>query len=476
MLLKCFNWALINDREKTYLTADAAAAATTLTVATTSIVAAATSSNIWSDNDYILVGEIGQETTEIMQMAAAVTSATSLTIDREGSAGGLRHAHPKGTPVYRIDYNRAEFSRAPTESGTKTVLTTKNITPDSEFTSYEDTTNTTGYGFARFATTAGVYSAYSDGVNYSETGEGSSRDPRTLWMMRKKVRQLLDEDDANSKLTDSRIDEAINDKQREVAHLRLWSFYEDEKSLSAVANQFVYDIPTTVNKIHGVKFDTQPLRNINKAEWDLRHFDTDQSTTDPYGYMIWNNRIWLYPRPSSNASTTTLGAAISSATATSITVADSSDFHRGDFYRLIIDSEVIYATASTATTFTGCLRGQEGTTATTHSNGATVTERDIVFSCNLEPTDLVDTQDRTSIPEAEVLTYGAAVDLAPFVGLEQGTIDRFEMRYKIRIKELEEKFSAKQTLQHGRIKDMNERLVGGTYYDDQNRYPSSVNT
>jgi len=474
MLLKVYNRALIRSREQTFLTVAGVAADTALTVASTDLAPDALSSNTWANNDYMLVGEFGAEGSEIMQMSAAVTSATSLTVDREGSAGGLRHAHPIGTPVYRLDFNRVEFSRNTTDSITgSSVLATVNLQPDDDFTLYQDTTNTTGYGFARFNNaTSGAFSSYTDGVNYETTSASGTRDPRTLYAMRQRVRRLLDELDPDSKLDDDMIADALNDRQRDLAHIRLWSFYENERSFSAVANQFAYTIPATVQLVHGVKFETQPLNFISKAEWDLRHFDTDSSSADPMDYTIWNGEIWVRPRPSTAAGTTTLNAALS-ATATSMTVVATTAFLRGDFYRVIIDTEVIYATASTATTLTGLVRGAEGTTAASHTNTTTVTERDIVYSVHVEPTDLLDTQDRTAVPEPDILSYGAAIDLAPFVGKEK-LITTWELKYQTKLKTLEEKYSSKQTVQFSRIKNQEERLQNWGYLSDPNRYPQSL--
>lgn len=475
MLLKIYNKSLIQDREKTYLTAAVAASATTLTVSDTDLAPAGSSSNTWADNDYMIVGNIGEEGTEVMQMNAAVTSATSLTIDREGQAGGLRLAHPIGTPVYRIDFNRAIFYNNSTDTTVgASTLATINLQVDDHFTRYEDTANTTGYGFVRFNNaTSGAFSSYSDGVNYEVSGQSSSQDPRTLWMLRKKVRKLLDED-SDSKLKDSDIDASINDKQRDIAHRRLWSFFEIERSMSIVANQFAYDIPTTIQKIHSVRINTQPLVPMNKTDWDFLHFNTNQSMTTPNHVTIWNNQLLLSTRPSTAANTTTLGAAITTATATSITVVSSSTFKRGDYYRFIIDSEVIYATVSTATTFTGCLRGQEGTTATTHLIAATVTERNIVYNGHVEPTDLIDTQDRTPIPEAEVVALGAAIDLALFVG-KQDLIPTFEPRYAQKVKELESKYLTKQSGYFGRVKPAEQVIsTGRGSFDNPNNYPAGI--
>lgn len=475
MLQQVANRVLINNREKTYLTEAVAAATESLIVASTDLAADAASSNTWKDNDYMIVGEPGEEGSEIMQIKAAVTSATSLSIDREGQTGGLRHAHPIGTPVYRIAYNRVRFGHntKDTEDGIN-ILTTISLQPDDEYTRYEDTANETGYGFVRFNNEqSGAVSNWSDGVNYEESGIRSSRDPRTLWSMREKVRLLLGETEPDSILTNDMVDDALNDKQREIAHIRLWTFLEGEKSFSSVANQFAYNIPLTVQKVHGCLFDTQPLNYHNRTDWDLSHFDTDQVSSDPGDYTIWDRQIKIHPRPASAASATTLGADLSDTEVATCTVVATASFKRGDYYRFIINSEVIYATGATATTFTGLLRGKEGTTVDNHTSGDTVTERNIVFTCHVEPNDLFKTQNRTAVPEPEVLTYGAAIDLAPFVD-KKDMITFWENKYNKRIKDLENKYSSKQTAQHGRIKDMNEVLGDGRAYRNSNLYPRNV--
>jgi len=467
MILKAYNRTLTEDRERTFLTAASAAAATTLTVI-------AVDTNSWADNDYIIVGEIGSPTAEVLQLQGAVSDGTSITVDNNG-AGGARFAHSIGEPVYRIDFNRVEFNRNSTNtiSGV-TVLTTIEIQPDDEFTRYEDTGSSTGFGFVRFNNqTSSVYSSYSDGVNYESSGDGSSYDPRTLWRMRQRVRNHLDEDRPNSKLSDDAIRDAINDRQRDVAHRRLWSFYEGERSFSAVANQLAYDIPATAQKVYNAQFRTQPLSSMNYDTWKLVSWDNNSSVAVPTNVCIWDRQILLYPRPSTAAATTTLGVAITTTTATSITVAASSGFRRGDYFRFIIDSEVIYATASTSTTFTGCLRGQEGTTAATHSNGATVTERDIVYTVHEEPTDLFDTQDRTNIPEADVLTFGAAADLAPLVE-KKDMVSFFEGKFDKKLKDLESKYAIKFTSKFNRIKSADEKLSDDMVWKNPNLYPRSI--
>lgn len=68
--------------------------------------------------------------------------------------------------------------------------------------------------------------------------------------------------------------------------------------------------------------------------------------------------------------TTTLNGALTN-NATTITVTSTTNFDTTG--TLLIDSERIPYTGKTSTTFTGCTRGGEGSTAATHSTGATVT-------------------------------------------------------------------------------------------------------
>jgi hypothetical protein len=72
------------------------------------------------------------------------------------------------------------------------------------------------------------------------------------------------------------------------------------------------------------------------------------------------------------AVTTTLDGAINAAV-TSITVADASQLPDSGTNFIIIDSEEISYTGISTNTLTGCTRGVAGTTAASHSDGATVT-------------------------------------------------------------------------------------------------------
>lgn len=98
-------------------------------------------------------------------------------------------------------------------------------------------------------------------------------------------------------------------------------------------------------------------------------FDTNSGI--PTCFNVWNNEISIYPTNSDNAKTTTLTQNITESD-TTITVATTNGFPDING-RLTIGNEKIKYASKTDTTFIGCLRGNEQTTATTHITGDSVT-------------------------------------------------------------------------------------------------------
>lgn len=437
MLFLIRNYDLIKDREKTYLTS-------AVSVGDTSIIVRAVDSNAWADNDWIIIGEIGTKNAEIMQINGNVSDGYILTIDNAGS-GGTRFSHSIDEPVYRIDFNQIEISRAVSPTGSKSVLATIEIQPDDVYTRYEDINNATGYGFVRFKNSyTGLFSDYSDAIPYT----GFTK--KSLGRMRRAVRRLLGEPDFKF-ISDEDIDEEINAKQRDIVQERLWSFCEDIFSTSSVAYQRDYDINEEVilGKVHSPVFRSVPLAKIDANRFDILHWNAT-TTGNPTHFSIWQNKIRLYPLPTTGAAFSQLNGAISS-TATTITLTSASQFSPSG--RIIIDNEVISYNYKTPTQLLGCVRGLEGTTAAAHSDGAMVLERDIIYKAYREPDELKDLSDETIIPDPYVLIYGAAMELAIGKLQEQVLHDRLKLKYDEAVKKLREKFGKKTALSNYRIKD-----------------------
>lgn len=461
MLFLARNHELTKNREKTYLTAAANNTATVLTVK-------GVDTNAWADDDYIIVGEIGQNNAEIMQINGAVADGTSLMIDRSGAGGGLRYDHAISEPVYRIDFNRVEFSRAATATGVKVVLITSEIQPDDLETRFEDTTNTTGFGFVRFNNeTSANFSSYSAANPY--TGYPK----KSLGRIIKGVRRQLDEHDVNS-LDDEDIIEEVNTKQRDVAQERLWTFYEAIRSASVVANQRVYPIDEDIvdGKVYAISVDSQPLIKLGRTRYETFFWDTI-TIGEITHFNIWNNEIWFYRLPSTAASASTLDGN-HNAVVTTFTLVSIDGFRAPG--RFVINDEVIsYENVdSDNEQLLGCRRGREDTIASEHDDTNVVTERDIVYTGHEEPTELVDYDDETAIPDPMVLIYGVSMELALRKFQDQALHDRLQLKYERSLERLRDKFGQKATASYFHVRDKTDYPSDPGGITDPNRFPENI--
>lgn len=140
--------------EDTYLTADVASGAGTLTVKDI---------DGFAIDQYLLIGELGEETSEIIKTHGA-TAPTGTTITLVANTS---FAHAAGTKIYRIEFNQIEWSHADTTSGSKSVLATSNIQADTKTQIYTDTSESSGYYFARYKNAAAsTFGSYTDPMPY----------------------------------------------------------------------------------------------------------------------------------------------------------------------------------------------------------------------------------------------------------------------------------------------------------------------
>jgi len=111
----------------------------------------------------------------------------------------------------------------------------------------------------------------------------------------------------------------------------------------------------------------------------------------------------IFPMNSTNPNSTTLSSGII-ATDTTINVVSTNGFLSNNG-RITIGSEKIQYQSKTATSFVGCLRGAEGTTAEEHLTASAVTENNVwLFYCRLHRDITITTEDfvPTTILETEI--------------------------------------------------------------------------
>ncbi len=107
--------------------------------------------------DYIVIGAVGQDQSELRQISS-ISSSDTIIIN-----SALSFSHGNGTSIFIIPYNQLEVSRKTTASGTFSVLATINLKVDNEFTTYEDVSGQTTYFYRirLFNSYSGQYTSYS---------------------------------------------------------------------------------------------------------------------------------------------------------------------------------------------------------------------------------------------------------------------------------------------------------------------------
>jgi hypothetical protein len=163
----------------------------------------------------VLIGQPGQQGSEIV----AVTSILDIGDITLTSSTSFPHSY--GTPVYSLKFDQIEYSWSATITGSKSVLTTLAISAYNLSTDYNDTTESTGYYFARFYDSVNnLFSPYSDPCPYSSYTQNAARYviDNALNEINKQTSQVL---------TDEFAFQQINNCQMEVLReLKRWSWMQ----------------------------------------------------------------------------------------------------------------------------------------------------------------------------------------------------------------------------------------------------------
>lgn len=120
-------------------------------------------------NDRIMIGEMGEEKTEVVTCTAAATDGSTLTI------GATVFPHEADTPVYKLRFDQAKFYRASSLTGTYSAISTQNLDVDNAnlTTIYDDTAGLSSnyYKMTLYHSVSTLESAFTDPI----AGGGYSR-------------------------------------------------------------------------------------------------------------------------------------------------------------------------------------------------------------------------------------------------------------------------------------------------------------
>ena len=273
--LQASHEALTKGQPRTQLTADVSAAATTIVVANWKQIV---------DDMYLLVGNFGEPTAEIVKAGATPTT-TSVTV------GALAFDHYADTPITVIPFNQIQFFRYATLVDANTVDITAgqlgadtNIAAQDLFTSYHDETNSTGYAYFRFLDEEGTkYSEFTVGVSYEGNAYNS-------------IEQIAEEGcsmagvDINSEFAkEDQLLRDANEAQDYILKSNDWIFelIKDDTSIASTENENTYALsglsyalkyPNSKQGILNVKFGSDKLKYIDTDDMDEEFEGVAQTT------------------------------------------------------------------------------------------------------------------------------------------------------------------------------------------------------
>lgn len=284
VLLRADNRTLVRGMPYSYLTTNYASGVASFVVNNTDGFAA---------NDYIILGEIGHEQTEILQIQTVTAASGTL-----ATTGNSRFAHSESTRVTKIPYNQIRFYWTSTTNfnTSNPVAAWAAITPDQWFSQVEDTTNTTGYGWFTFQnSTTAVVSGYSNPIPYANFGRNTVRKVLDGFFssLNNKDLQLISLDDAYEWLN-----EAYDEARAELGlAIKEYDASDGTDTISVVAGTKEYALPTDFGSMVQVFFGNNE-RIIGSA--DVADVDLMDSTF--YGlpdlhYYIRGSYIGFTPTP-----------------------------------------------------------------------------------------------------------------------------------------------------------------------------------
>lgn len=274
----------LSGEEKTFLTSDYSTG-TTLTVR---------NSDNFTTNWFAVVGEPGQERTELKTISALPNS-TSITI-----SGSLSFSHPKSTPVYRSHYNQISLERKPT-GGSYSEVAKYNIEWDNDdkktFIAVSAGASTDTYKWRFYNSNSGEYTDYSDEL--AGTGVARTQIGHVIEQVRKNpITQNIDDETLLTYASD--FQELVYDEVP-----KAWWFQKKGTAVATAADDYDYPITSNWSDFLSIKFvlyryvsgsidETYPLTKSPLNEFYNFKSDTSQASDDVV-------RWWTRLPPDSNS-------------------------------------------------------------------------------------------------------------------------------------------------------------------------------
>ena len=251
-------------------------------------------SNFAIANDYVLFSEFGQQTSEIVKISSVTSATHTLNL-----ATNTLFAHSQDTKVTVIKYNQVKFyqTAAATFDSNENYLGVVDVQANRTHTIYQDTTNTTGFGwFVFYNETTAKATTNSNAIPYAGFGENSVKDifDSFFSLLNNKEMKLIDHADAFKWLNEgyAKMQNALNLSNPSYKVASEWT-------VTTVASTKEYALATDFSNLVSVtNADGKDIRFISLA--DVPKNDDDESYTDEsVKYFLRGSYIGFSPVPTS---------------------------------------------------------------------------------------------------------------------------------------------------------------------------------
>lgn len=284
------NSNLTRDKRFTFLTEDIVSAGSTFRIQ--SLVGFENPNT--SSGQIVMIGEPGQEKTEIRRTSLTAYPSESYKEITLHSSDTLKFDHPQDTKVYIIDWDRVEFNYAASATGTKTTFTTypTHLQPDQKETQQKDITEAanrvgaaTAFYFARYNSTLD-----SRNSGWSDALYGAGFDDNMVGAIKRRALEDLGEEVDGTVITHEFLNKSLWEARREYHKApgkRPFRRKYNAVIGTALTGSYRIELPTDVEKpygaenIYGVRIGTEAnMDYYDKKEWDFDYRNI------PHSYLV----------------------------------------------------------------------------------------------------------------------------------------------------------------------------------------------
>ncbi len=275
-------------------------------------------------NNFVLLGEFGSETSEIVTVSSVNKTTHTLTV------GATKFSHSQDTKAYVLGYDKVIFywNSTSTFSSTTPITGYIDLQPDSLYTVGSDSVHTTGFGFFHFYNSITTKdSANSNAVPFASFAENSVKSILEIFysLLNDKERKLITDTDSLHWLN-----EGYGKAQNQLNLVNREYFIDTTQAIATVNGTQEYSLATDFSRAINVYNEDDEI-NVNPI--DLKDVSSyNYNTGNTVRYYIRGGYIGFSPVP---AKVTNYSIRYAYKTTTVSSYYENIDLPNGNFYCVI---------------------------------------------------------------------------------------------------------------------------------------------